>query len=234
MRERKKLLPRRKKALRRLGLLALALAVMLTLGDYGFTPWTALRTSETYYQMGQTQMVNDFGDLGLSRVGPARGWLTESGQGLLFSTAHFHWRAGWQPAGGLRVEPEEGCPLSCGVVNLFAYGESANGSWGNLDRRHIIFGRITDPAIVRVRLELRGTRQVDSIPQAIRDGYALEWEEWGRWEGDTLFLQELPAELYHVDRGELIGYDAKGNEAARCKIAAGWITIAQGQYGGRP
>lgn len=225
MRERKRAMPRKKKALRRLGLLALALAALLVLGDYGFTVPGAHRVSEVYYQMGKTQMVNDFGDLGLRGSGPTSAWLTESGKGLLFSVAHFNLRSGWQPGGSLFVPaPAEGCPLSCGVANLYGWDEYRIET---TDQRTIVFGRVNDPTIVRVRLEMEGRENV----QMDRDSCAFEWK---RRAEDTLFLEEPITELYSIYQGELIGYDEQGNEVARTEIVPWLMIFSRKEYGGKP
>lgn len=220
MRE-KRPMTRRQRAIGRLGLLALVLAAALTLGDYGFTPEGAREASLAYRSMGTAWVLCDIGRLELPGAGDTRGWLMESEKGLLFSLAHFHWRSGWQPAGSILVAAaEEGV---YGGALLVEGGEKYGGR--KLGQRCFLFGRVTDPEIVRVEMDIRGYTQE-------------RWEthmEWEKQDGQSLFLLEPEWEdlsrLYSV---EMRGYDERGNEVARSVSEAGDITVVKEEYGGRP
>lgn len=224
MNGRKTLIPRRKKALRRLGLLGLAVAAVLTIGDYGFTAAGVRETCESHHHMGRTEVVKEFGDLELRGGGPTCGWISGSEKGLLFSLAHFHWRAGWQPAESILVERTEG-PLYGGLATVESRSDR---DWSLLDQRSFLFGWVTDPEVARIEFRIWNWRGVGGE----REETILEWE---RETGETLFFLEpdlrLKAEIRYM---ELKGYDVQGNQIAEAEGKVRSLMISKEQYGGQP
>lgn len=209
-RERRKILPTRKReALRRVFIAAAALFLLNRVFLLGLLfPIQAIRHNEERMGTGRTAVVcRDWA----RELGWTYGtYLTENEHVVMLSGAHLTY-LGWMDDSGAAVDCMEEGPL--------------HGGWWSLGREgrpnlYYVFGRIDDPDIDFLKIQVRYEDWTSG--EAVRRT-AFEWgisrEEWKEKDGQFYFLvrkspvnwSDYPSMLYPL----AIGYDEAGKEIAR-------------------
>lgn len=212
---------RRRTALLRAGLLAAAAAAFFLLSGYGYTPEAARQKIERSWLLGNMEVIQELGELNMGEGCRTRGWLLGNEKALLLCAVSHRWNSGWQPEGSM--------PLDCsGEAGLFGGVWQLSGRYLNGGGDHVfLFGRVTDPAIVRVELAAEIDDKSDGKPRIKRT-----W--WNRAGDGQDFCMEADWAAWYVFHLELVGYDAEGKEVCRVQGEKGYNALSEKGDGGHP
>ena len=215
----KKAATRRRRALGRLGVLALSAALCLLLVGYGLTPESVRQKCEIQWGMTGTEPLRDLGEIGLEDTGPIRGWLSGNDRWLLLWAAAHHWTAGWQPVGSMGLDCTGEEPL---VGGAWLLSEGWRGG-----ERCFLFGRVKDPAVVRVEAVAQIQDKTDDKPRTVR----AQWLREGQEQDFCIEPGWRPWNIYSL---ELIGYDAGDRETVRTQGEWSIEPVSAPEIGGYP
>lgn len=213
---------RQRVALFRAGILAMAAVTFFLASGYGYTPEDARQKCEGFWGLGDMKVIQELGDINMGNERQARGWLMGNEEALLLCAVSYHWNSGWQPEGSMI--------LDCGEEEKGLFG----GVW-QLTSKHLdygkdhffLFGRVTDPTIVRVELAAEIADKSDGKPRIKRN-----W--WHREGSGQNFCLEADWQAWNVFHLELIGYDEEGKEVRRTSGERGYAFLSEKGDGGHP
>ncbi|MEY8388263.1 hypothetical protein AALC17_13380 [Oscillospiraceae bacterium 38-13] len=213
MRRVKQLPSRRKRALRRVLIAAAAVFLVNRIFLIGLLfPIQAIRHNEERLGTGRTAVVCRDWDPGFRW--DYLSYLTESETVTMLSGARLG-SYGWTDAFGVAVDCTEEAPL---------YGGWRNMSWTDGPSRFCVFGRVGDPDIVRLEIQLR------YLDWKLESRTALTWnserEDWMEKDGRYYFLFQTHPPFnwadFHPGLNPLaVGLDEAGNEVVRIELTQG-------------
>lgn len=213
MRRIKQLPSRRKRALQRVLIAAAAVFLVNRVFLIGLLfPIQAIRHNEERLGTGRTAVVCRSWDPGLRW--DFLSYLTESETVTMLSEARLG-LYGWTDAFGVAVDCTEEAPLYGGWHNL---------SWDGGPSRFCVFGRVDNPDIVRLEIQLR------YLDWKLESQTALTWNsqrsDWMEKDGRYYFLFQTYPPFnwadYHPGLDPLaVGWDEAGNELVRMELTQG-------------
>lgn len=215
---RKELPTRRQKALRRILMAALLLALANGLLHIGYLlPLQALGYTEQLQGTGRTKTVSAFWEPEMHRF--QRMYLSENECATMLSSAYLS-PLGWASGSGIALDCAGEAPLHAGHMDM---------TWQDTDTVHYFFGRVDDPAIASLHVGFwqetsSGRREVVSLDSSR--------EDWLEQEGHTYFLLRQPPFDWLADWGEvhtsLTAYDREGRVVMELDDIPDGITYVYG------
>ena len=215
MKTRKRLLNRRRRAIRQTLLCLTAVLLIQHIMHLGLIlPIQTVRQQEERAGIGRTRVVERVRVPEIHRTHLA--YLTENEEATLFSSCHltlYGWMASFQVA----VDCTEEAPLHAGFS--FMYGDEERAWYG--------FGRVDDPRIARIELSLQ-SQMWDPEAEAyyMEEVRRITEIELTEQSGHRYFLEKDSGEWdsyrYSTPQAVAIGYDHDGQEIARREIEE-WI-----------
>lgn len=191
----KRILTRRQKTLRRGAVMAVLLALVVFMGDYGFTPRYAIRMAEESVDCGKTEVVQKLGAAPVEHTPWNRLYVSANERAVLFTSAEYHFSHGWEDRDGGCVDCVEDTPVHGAIYKLTStWTEEAtpdDPTGRKYDEVWYLYGRVDDPRGVSIQGAITYSEEWDGEISGIWAEQTSSREEWVRKGGYSYFVFPL-------------------------------------------
>jgi len=226
---------RRKKALRRLGIAAALLALVLLCSDTALTPLGSLRRQEAVRLTGRTEITRYITDLPIRVPGVHVATLSESENAVVFCLHRFHLLLGWYADSGAEADCSgSDQPLYAAFNTISSRTQEEQDGFCA-----VVFGRVTDERIERVVLWDDLTHHYaepypeGTLPELMEDVLLGQQAGFSGQAGEKsfFFVTDNPLRQEETSDGfplrseyRIEAYDADGALLWSAPVKAGWAT----------